>query len=199
MDVQQIIRDAAARYGVDPEYALRTAQIESSLNPAAHNASGAAGLYQFIPSTWAMYGRGNPNDPAASADAAMRFARDNSRRFQRVFGRAPTAGEMYLMHQQGAEGATKLLQNPNAPAAELVGPQAVAQNGGRPGMTAAEFANLWVSKFGSGGEPAAQANTAGMQQSAQQSPLRDTLAALVPEKKPAQPQAGVIVGGQFLS
>ncbi|MDM9644526.1 transglycosylase SLT domain-containing protein [Rhizobium sp. S163] len=51
-DVPSIITDAAARYGIDPDYALESAQIESGLNPHAQNkTSTAGGLFQFIDST----------------------------------------------------------------------------------------------------------------------------------------------------
>jgi hypothetical protein len=40
-----------------------------------------------------------------------------------------------------------MLANPNAPAASIVGQQAIALNGGRAGMTAGDFANKWLSKF----------------------------------------------------
>ena len=63
-----------------------------------------------------------------------------------VLGREPTVGEMYLAHQQGLGGARRLLGNPNADAASLVGGEAVRLNGGRSGMTAAEFASIWTGR-----------------------------------------------------
>jgi len=47
------IRKASDRTGVDYDYLLATAQIESGLNPRARaKTSSARGLYQFIESTW---------------------------------------------------------------------------------------------------------------------------------------------------
>jgi hypothetical protein len=155
VDIESVIRDAAARYGQDPTPWLKTGQIESGFNPnEVHPRSKAAGLFQFIPSTWAKYGNGaNPLDPAANADAAMRLARDNTTHFQARMGRPPTPGEVYLMHQQGARGATDLLMNPDKPAGAVVGMNAVMQNGGHTGMTGRDFANLWTSKFDGGAVP----------------------------------------------
>ena len=143
-----VVTGAANQYGVDPTTLLREGQIESGLNPNAHNAaSGAAGAFQFVPSTARQYGLDNPYDPVASADAAARLLRDNQSYLTKALGRDPTGGELYLAHQQGAGGAAKLLSNPDAPAASIVGPLAVQQNGGTTGMTAKQFSDMWANKF----------------------------------------------------
>ena len=133
------------------EYKKIVEKIESGGNPNAVNkASGAAGLHQFIPSTWkqyAPYDGASPLDPQASNKAFERFTADNWKVMARNLGREPTSGELYLAHQQGAGGASKLLANPNARAADIVGERAVVLNGGRPDMTAGEFANLWTGKY----------------------------------------------------
>ncbi|HEV8207518.1 MAG TPA: G5 domain-containing protein [Acidimicrobiia bacterium] len=81
-EIEAIIRDAAAAQGADPEQLLRVAYCESRFNPGAYNASGAAGLFQFMPSTWAAnsaragYAGASVFDPVASANvAAWMFAR----------------------------------------------------------------------------------------------------------------------------
>ena len=54
-------------------WALRVAACESGDNPNAVNASsGAAGLFQFLRSTWARtpYAASSPFDPVANARAA---------------------------------------------------------------------------------------------------------------------------------
>jgi hypothetical protein len=143
-DIRSIITDAAARYGIDPDYALKSAQIESGLNPHAQNkTSTAGGLFQFIDSTWGKYGKGaSKYDAYASADAFMRFTVDNKNYLTKKLGRDVSSGELYLAHQQGAGGALNLLSNPNAMAVNLVGRAAVMGNGGQSGMLASEFANL---------------------------------------------------------
>lgn len=145
-----IINEAAARYGVSPSALSVIAGIESNYNPYAKNPrSSAGGLFQFIDATARDYGLDNRFDPVQASDAAARLARDNSQVLARVLGRQPTAGELYLAHQQGAGGASKLLENPNARAVDIVGADSVRLNGGRMDMSAQEFANLWINKANS--------------------------------------------------
>lgn len=147
--IADMIVQAATRYGVDPRAMLAIGKIESGLRPDAQNPrSSAGGLFQFIDSTARQYGLTNKMDPAANADAAARLARDNSEILMRALGRAPTPGELYLAHQQGAGGATKLLANPDVPAANLVGSRAVALNAGTPGILASQYARMWSDKIG---------------------------------------------------
>jgi soluble lytic murein transglycosylase-like protein len=84
-EIEAIIRDAAAAHGVDPEQLVRVGYCESRFNPGAYNASGAAGLFQFMPGTWAAnsvragYAGASVYDPVASANvAAWMFARGQS-------------------------------------------------------------------------------------------------------------------------
>lgn len=140
-----------AEHGLPAGYLSRTAQIESAMNPNAKNPkSSAGGLFQFINSTAQQYGLINRYDPTQATDAASRLAADNARQLRRVLGRDPTAAELYLAHQQGGAGASKLLRNPNARAADVVGANAVRLNGGSQNMTAREFAGLWIDKFNKG-------------------------------------------------
>jgi hypothetical protein len=146
--IADLIAAAAQRRGVDPRALTGIAQIESSLNPNARNPrSSAGGLFQFIDSTAQRYGLTNKFDAAASADAGARLAADNGSAIARALGRPATPGELYLAHQQGAGGALKLLRNPDAPAAAVVGEKAFSLNGGVPGMTAGQFAQKWTSKL----------------------------------------------------
>lgn len=147
--IRDTISQAAVRHGVDPGALLKIAELESTFNPRAQNPrSSAGGLFQFIDSTAAQYGLADRFDPGQAADAAARLAKDNAASLRKVLGRDPTGAELYLAHQQGAGGAAKLLANPNKKAAELVGADAVRLNGGRPDMSAREFANLWLAKAG---------------------------------------------------
>lgn len=75
-EIEAIIRAAAARWGADPTQLLRVAWCESRYNPLAYNASGASGLFQFMPRTWAAnsvragYSGASVFDPVASANTA---------------------------------------------------------------------------------------------------------------------------------
>jgi len=52
-EVVSAIRQASEKTGIDFDYLLQSAAVESSLNPTAGNStSSARGLYQFIDSTW---------------------------------------------------------------------------------------------------------------------------------------------------
>ena len=137
-----------AQYGLPSGYLSQTAQIESGMDPNAKNPnSSAEGLFQFIDATASNYGLKDKRDPAAATDAAARLARDNAAQLRNVLGREPTAGELYLAHQQGGAGASRLLSNPDALASAIVGADAVRLNGGSENMTAGEFANKWISRL----------------------------------------------------
>jgi len=82
-DIEAVIRAAAATWGSDPAQLLRVAWCESRYNPLAYNArSGASGLFQFIPTTWAAnsvragYGGASVFDPVANANVAAYMFRN---------------------------------------------------------------------------------------------------------------------------
>ena len=89
-DIPSIIRAAAATWGADATQMLRVSYCESRYNPNAVNASsGASGLFQFLPSTWAYqspragYAGASPFDPVANANvAAFMFANGQARQWQ---------------------------------------------------------------------------------------------------------------------
>jgi hypothetical protein len=87
-DIQSIIVAAADRFGVDSSWLLRVAKCESGFNPNAYNASGASGLFQFMPATFAAnsvragFGGASIWDPVASANtAAYMFSVGQSRQW----------------------------------------------------------------------------------------------------------------------
>lgn len=150
-DVDGIITSTAEKYGIKPNDFRKLAQVESNFNPKAVSPTGAKGLTQFTSGTWKQYGNGgDPFDAAANTDAAARLWTDNANGLRQGLGREPTAGEVYLAHQQGLGGALALLKNPSAPVGSVVNPKHVTVNGGNLNMTAGEFANKWTSKFDNG-------------------------------------------------
>lgn len=162
-DVNKAINQAASRYGVSPDAMRVIAQIESSGNPNAKNpSSSAGGLFQFIDSTARQFGLRDKYDPYQASDAAARLMRANASALRATLGRDPNVGELYLAHQQGAGGATRLLGNPDARAVDIVGSKAVRLNGGDASMTAQEFANIWINKANklAGGPVTVAASTA---------------------------------------
>lgn len=60
-------------HGLDWRRIKAQAVAESSLNPRAVSPVGAVGLMQFMPATWAEWGKGDPTDPEASIDAGCRY------------------------------------------------------------------------------------------------------------------------------
>ncbi|MEO5586144.1 MAG: transglycosylase SLT domain-containing protein [Novosphingobium sp.] len=138
-DVRAAIARASQATGVDFDYLLAQAKIESSLNPRAKaGTSSAAGLYQFTNGTWLQTldrhgtrhgmdwaagaidgGRVDPQmraqimamrfDPSASALMAAELANDNKQALVGVLGREPDSAELYMAHFLGADGAGKFL------------------------------------------------------------------------------------------
>lgn len=190
-EVEQALTAAANRYGLPVSYMRTIVQLESGGNPLAKNpSSSAGGLLQFTDGTARQYGLSNKFDPYQSADAGARLMMDNYKGLQRTLGREPTVGELYLAHQQGLGGATKLLSNPNAPAASLVGGKAVTLNGGQAGMSGQQFANLWVNKANKiGGVPVASPPASGAMAMAPQAGMAVPLPGSVPAMGAAVPAA----------
>ena len=134
--------------GQPKNYYAKLAQIESGNDPNAVSPTGAGGLFQFTNGTWDQYGGGASKfDPRAQFAAVQGLTNDNQAALSSALGRPPTAGELYLAHQQGAGGAIKLLTNPNATPNDLGLGHAVAVNGGNPDAPAAQFVSKWTSKF----------------------------------------------------
>ena len=151
------IAQAAQATGVDFDYLLAQARLESGLNPQARAAtSSASGLYQFLGGTWldtlrkhgAEHGLGwaaeaasDPSrraevmalrhDPQASALMAAELASDNRAALSGALGREPDGAELYLAHFLGVQGATRMLSalasDPDQSAAALL-PSAAGAN-----------------------------------------------------------------------
>ncbi|GHO43871.1 lytic transglycosylase domain-containing protein [Ktedonospora formicarum] len=68
----QIARDAAIKYGINPDYFVRQIYSESSFNPNAVSPSGAVGIAQFMPSTAAGLGI-NPWDPVQALYGSAKY------------------------------------------------------------------------------------------------------------------------------
>ena len=69
----------AQAFGSDTAKATRVAMCESALNSLARNASGASGVFQFLPWTWATtpYHTSSPFNAWANINAAhWLFVRD---------------------------------------------------------------------------------------------------------------------------
>ncbi len=133
------IRAASAPAQADFAYLIRTARLESRLNPTARaKTSSAAGLFQFIDQTWLElvarhgddlgfdnYARAVRegqlsaplrtrildlrNDPKAAAFMAAAYAAQNRHKLETELGRDVEDVEQYLAHFLGPSGAVKFL------------------------------------------------------------------------------------------
>lgn len=139
-EVRQALAQASRATGVDFAYLVAEASVESSLNPNAKaKTSSAAGLFQFIESTWegmverhgAKVGLGkeaaalqagdvSPSerrrimdlrfDPKIAARMGAEFAAENRDHLKAKLGREPEDTDLYLAHFLGPGGASKFLQ-----------------------------------------------------------------------------------------
>lgn len=115
--VRGIIEGEASRAGMDPATLKVLADIESGGNPNAATGS-YKGLFQLSEEEFKKYGETGASitDPAANTRAAIASLKDKQASFQQKYGRAPSATELYLMHQQGEGGFAAQMANPNQPA-----------------------------------------------------------------------------------
>lgn len=67
------IAQAAARYGLDPNFVAAVARRESNLNPNAVSPAGAKGVMQLMDATAAMLGVTNPFDPVQNINAGVKY------------------------------------------------------------------------------------------------------------------------------
>lgn len=95
---EQHIAAAARRYGVDPHVLWAIAFLETRFQPRQVSPKGAQGMMQFMPATAATYGLANPFDAVAAIDAAARYVRDLSNRFN-------NRSDLVLASYNAGEGA----------------------------------------------------------------------------------------------
>jgi soluble lytic murein transglycosylase-like protein len=74
-DPKTLVRDAAARNGLPPEFVESVAKVESAMRTDAVSPKGAIGVMQLMPGT-AQALAADPNDPAQNIDAGTRLLRE---------------------------------------------------------------------------------------------------------------------------
>ena len=80
MDYRQAARDAARKYGIDPEMFLRLIQQESRFRPDEVSPKGAIGLGQLMPATAKELGV-DPTDPMQNLEGSARYLSQQLKRF----------------------------------------------------------------------------------------------------------------------
>lgn len=129
MDYRALTLEAARRYGIPENIALRMIKQESGFNPGAVSPKGATGLGQLMPGTAAELGV-DPRDPVQNLDGSMRYLRQQ---FD-TFGQWPLALAAYnagpgRVEQYGGIPPFKETQNY---VASILGGSAPVAAGGSP-------------------------------------------------------------------
>jgi len=131
-DLIDKIREQAQARGLDPEIAVRIAQVESSLDPSAKaKTSSAQGLFQVVDKTWKDFGGkpGQKNNPDENIRVGLNILESNTKSLRSALGRDPSPTELYAAHFLGAQGAKTLLTaNPDTPVSELLSQRAIKAN-----------------------------------------------------------------------
>lgn len=79
---QKLIRDAAARYNLDPTLIHSVISIESNFNPKAVSRKNARGLMQLMPRTAELMGVKDSFDPAQNIDGGSRYLSDLLKKYK---------------------------------------------------------------------------------------------------------------------
>ena len=141
-EVEKAITASAQKYGLNPQALRAFARIESSGNPKVQTGS-YKGLFQLSDGEFRRYGgRGDIFDPAANADAAGAKLAAETQRLEKRLGRTPTAGDVYLVHQQGEGGALEHRRNPDRPAWQSMYATAEGQKKGEKWSKLAIWGNI---------------------------------------------------------
>lgn len=72
MSIEDMIRQAANRHGIDPNLALAVARAESNLNQQAVSRAGAIGVFQLMPKTAAWLGV-DPYNLAENIEGGVKY------------------------------------------------------------------------------------------------------------------------------
>jgi len=107
----QEIEHAAEAFGLDVNFMKAVAKIESDFNPKERTGS-YIGLFQLSKSEFSEYGSGNILNSRDNAMAAAYKFVTEAALFEAVTHEKPTFAELYLIHQQGWEGAAEHVSHP---------------------------------------------------------------------------------------
>ena len=105
------IKRASDAFGLDFNFMKAVAKIESGFNPKQRTGS-YIGLFQLSNYEFKVYGSGKITDPRDNAIAAANKFATEALLFDFGTGRKPTFSDLYLIHQQGWQGAAEHVRHP---------------------------------------------------------------------------------------
>jgi hypothetical protein len=106
------IKRASDAFGLDFNFMKAVARIESGFNPKQRTGS-YIGLFQLSKYEFNKFGSGQIRDPRDNAVAAAYKVITEGILFQWVTHKKPTLSDLYLIHQQGWEGAAEHISQPD--------------------------------------------------------------------------------------
>ena len=106
------IKRAADAFGLDPNFMKAVAKIESGFDPKQRTGS-YVGLFQLSKYEFGKYGSGQILDARDNAVAAAYKVITEGILFGWVTHRTPDLSDLYLIHQQGWEGAAEHISQPD--------------------------------------------------------------------------------------
>jgi hypothetical protein len=106
------IKRASDAFGLDFNFMRAVAKIESGFDPKQRTGS-YIGLFQLSKYEFGKFGSGDILNPRDNAVAAAYKVITEGILFQWVTGRKPDLNDLYLIHQQGWEGAAEHISQPN--------------------------------------------------------------------------------------
>jgi hypothetical protein len=106
------IKRASDAFGLDFTFMKAVAKVESGFDPKQRTGS-YIGLFQLSKYEFSKFGSGDILNPRDNAVAAAYKVITEGILFQWVTGRKPDLNDLYLIHQQGWEGAAEHLSQPD--------------------------------------------------------------------------------------
>jgi hypothetical protein len=106
------IKRASDAFGLDFNFMKAVAKIESGFNPKQRTGS-YIGLFQLSEYEFSKFGSGQIRDPRDNAVAAAYKVITEGILFEWVTHKKPTLSDLYLIHQQGWEGAAQHISQPD--------------------------------------------------------------------------------------
>lgn len=98
--------------GLDFIFMRTVAKIESSFNPNARTGS-YIGLFQMSNYEFGRFGSGDIREPRDNTVAAALKMMTEAILFETFTHRKPTVNDLYLIHQQGVDGAAEHVKHPD--------------------------------------------------------------------------------------